>query len=136
MDARLLCSSFVLWPNADGGKITDMHPDDHYIEGTLARTGCHHHPDDEHNVTSKVSPKPLRTSADISTTTTHLAETLIPTIIVRRCTLEFLMVRAIVPGRSSMLHSTTSRKSGKIKSILWSGQATMSGSNATQNVQC
>ena len=46
------------------------------------------------------------------------------------------MVHAIVPGRSLMLHSTTSRKSGKIKSILLSGQATMSGSNAPQNVQC
>ena len=54
--------SFCLyWSCADAGKITDLHPDSHYFEGTLARTGCHHNPDDEHNMTSMTQHVPQDT---------------------------------------------------------------------------
>jgi len=127
------CSNFplhlILW-SSWCVEVTDLHPDNHYIEGSLARTGCHHMPGDEHNWTSKVHPvlHLFYDVTDISTTTTHLAQTLILTIIVQQPTLVCLMDPAILPGPSSTLHSNTSTKSGKTKSTSSSGQVTTLGS--------
>jgi len=111
------------------GKVTDLHPDNHYIEGSLARTACHHFPDDDHNMTSKFHPVLMSSIVETngSSTTTRLAQTLIRTIIVRHPTLAFPMDPVILLGRSSTLHSNTSTKSGKIKSISSSGLVTTSG---------
>jgi hypothetical protein len=116
-----------------------MHPDQFYREGALVRSACHVMPNEDKNVIAKTSKHKIKgydpdkdgpvipQLIQAHPRSAPLAQTLTRMTIAQLATLLSQTDHAILPTRSSMPHSNTSRKSGKIKSISLSGPETIFG---------